>query len=185
MAMAAMRRSGHGPLILALITAVVLLTGCANGYRPQGGGTVPRDQRDLVGTWFDAQGQALPDGTNASNGILVLQAGTGSTTCSDEGENMTVFIEMAWPPGRRLDWSRGYGEGDAQRYVRDTEGSLLAADGVSDLDTTLPREAADTGITKDGNALYAISSDPSSIWIRRPDGRIEQWASLRDGEGCA
>ncbi len=141
------------------------------------------DQQDLVGAWRDAQGRELPDGTNGAGGILVLAAGSGSTSCSEE--NVTVFIELAWPPGRRLDWAAGYEPDDTQRYVRQTEGSLMTTDGQSDLDTTLPAKAWPTGLNKDGNSLYAITSKPSAIWVRRADQRVERWARLAPGQGCA
>ena len=144
---------------------------------------VPRDQRDLLGTWFDAQGRPLPDGTNVSNGILVIQAGSGSTSCSTD--SVTVFIELAWPAGRRLDRNTSSEPGDSHRYIRETRGSLMATDGQSDLDTELPASAKDSGIQKDGNAIFAIISRPEAIWIRRGDGHVERWARLGVGEGCA
>jgi hypothetical protein len=144
---------------------------------------VPRDQRDLIGTWFDAQGRPLPDGTNASNGILVIQTGSGSTSCTTD--NVTVFMELAWPAGRQLDWTKSYGPGDTHRYIRETRGSLMTTDGVSDLDTELPAAARDSGIHKDGNTIFAIASRPEAIWIRRNEGHVERWARLGFGAGCA
>lgn len=144
---------------------------------------VPRDQRDLIGTWLDAQGRPLPDGTNASSGILVIQAGSGSTSCTTE--NVTVFMELAWPAGRRLDWNKSYGPGDTHRYIRETRGSLMGTDGQSDLDTELPASAKDSGMYKNGNAIFAMTSRPEAIWIRRGDGHVERWARLGLGQGCA
>lgn len=133
--------------------------------------------------WFDAQGRPLPDGTTASNGILVIQAGSGSTSCSTD--NVTVFVELAWPAGRRLDWNKSYGPGDTHRYIRETRGSLMATDGQSDLDAELPALAKDSGMQKDGNAIFTIASKPEAIWVRRSDGQVERWARLGSGEGCA
>ena len=171
-------------LCLALLAA--LATGCAPGTAASPGGppvTVGPDQLDLVGPWRDAQGRELPDGTTASGGVLVLAAGSGSTTCTVD--HVTVFLELSWPPGRRLDWTAGYDEDDTQRYLRETEGSLIATDGRSDLDTALPADARSTGFTKDGNTLYADASQPSAIWVQRPNQRVERWARLKIGGGCA
>ena len=64
---------------------------------------VPRDQRDLIGTWFDAQGRPLPDGTNASNGILVIQTGSGSTSCYDRQRHGVHGARLAG--GSATDWT--------------------------------------------------------------------------------
>jgi hypothetical protein len=136
-----------------------------------------------VGSWYDADGQTVPDGTNVSGGILVLAAGAGSTTCSRA--DVTVFMELAWPPGRRLDWNAGYQPEDTNRYIRQTAGSGMKTDGQSDLDADLPATARATGLNKDGNVLHAVESEPAAIWVQRPDGRVERWARLRHGEGCA
>lgn len=141
------------------------------------------DQRDLVGPWLDAAGRELPDGTTASGGVLVLAAGSGSSTCT--GDHVTVFLELAWPPGRRLDWTADYDEDDIQRYMRDTKGSLIATDGQSDLATALPTAARFTGFHKDGNALYAVASKPSAVWVQRSNQRVERWARIKPGGGCA
>lgn len=170
--------------VLATVCLLSSMTGCgvaaSVGPPPV---MVPRDQQDLVGTWHDARGNPLPDGRNASNGILVIQAGPGSTSCSTK--NVTVFMELSWPPGRRLDWNQGYDPADTNRFVRDTEGSLMATDGASDLDTSLPASAENTGINKDGNSIYADVTEPDAIWVRRGSGKVERWARLGAGEGCA
>lgn len=140
------------------------------------------DQADLVGTWKDANGHPLPDGTNGSDAILAVQALPGSTTCDDT--HVTVFMSIAWPPGTRLDWNKGGAEDHYYRYVRDTAGALVGVDGQSDLDTKLPLNAGSTGINRKGNAIYAVAADPSSIWVSRPNGTIERWTNLPPGEGC-
>jgi hypothetical protein len=177
-------RRSNGWVFACFVVLLAVVTSCG---RPASVGPpgvmVPRDQRDLIGTWFDAQGRPLPDGRNASNGILVIQAGSGSTSCSTD--DVTVFMELAWPAGRRLDWNKSYVPGDTHRYVRETTGSLMATDGQSDLYTVLPAAAKDSGIQKDGNAIFTITSKPQAIWIRRGDGNVERWARLGFGEGCA
>ncbi|SDS55925.1 hypothetical protein SAMN04488543_1958 [Friedmanniella luteola] len=178
------QRSSRGLLCLAVLG--LLAARCASGTAATPGGpvvTVPPDQRDLVGLWHDAAGRELPDGTNASGGVLVLAAGSGSSTCT--GDHVTVFLELAWPPGRRLDWNAGYDEDDTRRYMRETEGSLIETVGRSDLDAALPRGARSTGFSKDGNTLYVIASKPSAVWVERPDRRVERWSQIKSGGGCA
>jgi hypothetical protein len=177
-------RGGRTLLSLALLATMAV--GCAPGTEASPGGpfvTVGPDQLDLVGPWRDAQGRELPDGTNASGGVLVLASGSGSSSCTED--NVTVFLELSWPPGRRLDWTTERDEDDTQRYMRQTEGSLIATEGQSDLDTTLPATARSTGFTKDGNTLYAVASKPSAIWVQRADQRVERWARIKPGGGCA
>jgi hypothetical protein len=166
---------------LALL--VLLASGCSTSAPGTPRVKVAADQRDLVGSWYDVDGHQVPDGTNDSGGVLVLAAGAGSTTCSTE--NVTVFMELAWPPGRRLDWIAGYEPGDTNRYIRQTAGSAIETEGQSDLDAELPAAARSTGLNKDGNLLYTIEAKPSAIWVQRPDGSLERWARIKYGQGCA
>ena len=173
-------------MVAYLTVIAILVAGCSSGTVPIDGvpdATVSADEQDLRGTWQDADGRALPDGMSASDGVLTLAASSGSTTCS--AANGTVFLLLAWPPGRRLDWARSDDVGDTYSYVRQTQGSGMKTDGPSDLDATLPAAARSTGLNKDGNLLYAITSTPAAIWIQRPDRRVERWARLGPGEGCA
>lgn len=179
-------RHDQRSIALGLVLLSVLAGGCSglasSGGKPQV--EVASDQRDLVGSWYDADGEKVPDGTNESGGILVLSAGAGSTTCSVQ--DVTVFMELAWPPGRQLDWKAGYEPEDTNRYIRQTLGSGMATDGQSDLALAdLPAAALSTGLNKEGNVLYAIESKPAAIWVQRPDGRVERWARLKNGQGCA
>jgi len=89
-------------------------------------------------------------------------------------DNVTVFMELAWPPGRRLDWTAGYEPEDTNRYIRQTAGPAIKTEGESDLDAELPAAARSTGLHKDGNLLYAVESKPSAIWVQRPDGQLER-----------
>jgi hypothetical protein len=173
-------------LVAVVLVLLTSLAGGCSGSAPSGDNRrveVASDQRDLVGTWYGPDGEAVPDGTNDSGGILVLSAGPGSTTCSLQ--NVTVFVELAWPPGRKLDWSAGYEPEDTNRYIRQTAGSGMTTDGQSDLEADLPAAARSTGLNKDGNLLYAIESNPAAIWVQRADGRVERWARLKYGQGCA
>jgi hypothetical protein len=142
---------------------------------------LPADQTDLVGRWRGADGRVLPDGTDQPKEVLVIRSEVGSTSCTSE--NVTVMLDMSWPPGSRLDGRRPDGGGESQRYVRDAR-SVMRTEGQSDFDTALPSQASLTGIHRAGNRLYAITSDPSAIWIQRSSGRVERWARLPDREGC-
>jgi len=178
------RRRVHDLLSLAVIAALV--AGCtpsrAVPSTPQV--TVAPNQQDLVGPWRDAQGVEVPDGTNASEaGVLVLSASSVSTTCSTT--NVTVLIEVAWPPGRRVDRKARSDAAATHRFLRETKGALPETDSQSDLEATLPPNARSTGLNKDGNTLYAIPSNATAIWIQRADQRVERWGRLRSGVGCA
>lgn len=162
---------------LAGLALLVPLAGCT---APQ---TIPSlepppDQVDLVGRWQDQDGADVPDGRHD---VLTLAAGVGSTSCSDR--DVTVFLELAWPAGRRLDRNQATTSGDHQTYVRDPHGSYWTQE-QPDLDTRLPAAARATGLHRAGNELYTVPSDPSRIWISRPDGRIERWPRQRPGTGC-
>jgi hypothetical protein len=167
----------------ALLAMVMLATSCALPAPGQPATEVARADRDLVGRWLDAEDHELPDGTDES-GILVIRSTGGSANC--DGSNVTVFLELAWPAGRRLDVSKGdVEESDAPRYLRDSVGSAIETIGSSDLDASLPGSATRTGFHRDGNTISVVADDPSSVYVTRADGRIERWARLRDGAGCA
>lgn len=152
-----------------------LVAGCVGGARPA--------DEDLVGRWVDASGRELPDASAASNGILVLKATIGSTTCTTD--NVTVFIQLAWPVGREVDWASGdWSDQDAPSFIRDTSGGGIRTFGPSDLDVQLPRTARPTGFQHQGNQL-SVGPKPDAIYVTRPDGHTEQWARMRPGEGCA
>jgi hypothetical protein len=166
-----------------LLAVVMLAPGCAVQAPGQPATQVARADRDLVGRWLDADGHELPDGTDES-GVLVIRSTGGSTSC--DRSNVTVFLELSWPAGRRSDLSKGdVDESDAPRYLRDSAGSTIETIGSSDLDSSLPRSATSTGFHRAGNTISVVADDPSSVFITRADGRIERWARLRDGAGCA
>ena len=165
------------------LVAIVMVTGCASNVPSLDEVNLPGDQEGLVGQWQDRSGRLLPDGTNDSGGILVVHSNAGSSTCS--AENATVFMALAWPPGRQLDSKKPEEPGEYNRYMRDTTGSQLESDGVSDLRTELPKRAVSTGIHREGNTIHAIPSKGSAIWIQRADGHIERWPRLKTETGCA
>lgn len=145
--------------------------------------TVLPADADLVGRWTDASGRELPDATAASDGILVLQVSVGSTTCTRE--DVTVFLQLAWPVGREVDWNSGnWTDQDAPSFVRDTSGGGIRTVGPSHLDVPLPRTARATGFQRQGNRL-SVGPTPDAVYVTRPDGHTERWARVRPGEGCA
>jgi hypothetical protein len=169
-----------------MTVAAALVAGCTPGRAVP---SIPRvtvapDQQDLVGRWRDAQGVEVPDGRDASDaGVLVLSAISVSTTCSTA--SVTVLVEVAWPPGRRVDREARSDAAATHRFLRDTKGALLETDSQSDLKAALPPNARSTGLNKDGNTLYAIPSNAKNIWIQRADQRFERWGRLKSGVGCA
>ena len=140
------------------------------------------DEQDLLGRWTDAAtGRELPDGSQASAGILVVSTSSGSTTCTEDG---TVFLQLAWPPGSEVDLFAGKADDrNAPRFIRDTTGSAMDTVGTSDLDATLPASAKPTGFRRGANTI-SVDVHAKQVYVTRPDGRTEQWARLRGG-GCA
>lgn len=139
----------------------------------------PADQLDLVGRWQDSIGVDVADGTN---GILTLSAFSASTSCSEE--DSTVFVDLAWPVGNRVNQDSPSSSRDHYAYVRDPHGTYWTND-QPDLDTDLPAAARASGLRRAGNELYAKPSDSSAIWLQRPDGHIERWPQQKQGTGCA
>lgn len=173
--------------VVLLGLLMVLSSGCTTGGNvptsgPPDVSVAPADS-SLVGRWVDASGRELPDGTDASGEVLVLQANVGSTICTTD--NVTVFIRLAWPVGRELNWgSEDWTDADAPQFVRDTTGSSIKTFGPSNLDAELPRTAQETGFQHQGNRL-SVDSGSVALYVTRPDNRIERWAQVRPGEGCA
>lgn len=139
----------------------------------------PPDQVDLVGRWQDSNGADVADGTS---GVLTLSAFSASTSCSEA--DPTVFLDLAWPVGSRVDQDQPSSSRDHHSYVRDPHGSSWTKD-QPDLDTKLPAAARASGLRRAGNELYAKPSDPSAIWVQRPDGHVERWPQQKQDAGCA
>ena len=137
--------------------------------------------KDLIGRWTDSSGRELEDGTSAMNGILVVHSQAGSTTCSED--HVTVFLELAWPVGRRLDTTQGITEDMALRFVRDTSGSLLKTHGASEFDTKLPKSAAPTGFFLNGNTIHT-GADGRAIFVTRSTQKVERWPRLKPDVLC-
>lgn len=162
---------------LTLLLLPMSLVGCTS---PATIPTVqtPPDQLDLVGRWQDSVGVEVADG---SDGVLTLSTFSASTSCSDA--DPTVFLDLAWPIGSRVRLE-AIASGDRYSYVRDPHGSYWTQD-EPDLETDLPATAQDSGFRRANNELYAKPSDPSAVWVRRPDGHVERWPQQKQGTGCA
>lgn len=134
--------------------------------------------KDLVGSWQDAQGRSLPDGSTA-DGALVITTYLASASC--DGPKDTVYLELAWPVGRPASAEE---RGDAARthhYARgDTIEQRVSASGYAP-DVVLPATARSTGFAREGNTL---SIDPAGYaYVTRSDGQTERWPQIE--LGCA
>lgn len=172
-------------LVVGCLVATAALGGCFGEGASSGGPDViiQEADRDLLGRWTDATGQALPDGTAASHGILVIETSYGSTTCTER--NGTVFLRLTWPVGTEVDLFNGEDRStNMLDFVRDTTGSRLETDGPSDLDVTLPKSARPTGFRRAGNTLH-VDPKKKLVYVTRAGGTTERWARLKRGQGCA
>ncbi|MBC2902372.1 hypothetical protein [Streptomyces cupreus] len=87
-----------------------------------------------------------------------------------------------WQEARFL--STGRGE-DGRLYARDPAkvlppGSLTSS---YDGDVRLPADARDTGYRYKDRELWLTDHDPTTAYIRTPDG-VEAWPEVKDGFGC-
>jgi hypothetical protein len=105
----------------------------------------------------------------------------GSTTCG--ADHVTVFLQLSWPVGTKLDLNQAYQDAAAPRFVRDTTGSKLRTYGSSDLDVEVPASARPTGFSRQGN-MISVEPDAMAAYVTRANHRTERWARLRAGEGC-
>jgi hypothetical protein len=137
----------------------------------------------LIGRWRDAAGNELPDGTDASGGIFVVSTAAVSTSCTQD--NVTVIMELAWPVGTQIDTKIEFSEKLAPRFLRDTNGSLIRTEGESALDVSLPSSAKTTGFNREGNTIYVVPTNVHAVYVKRNTGRVERWAKLKAGQGCA
>jgi len=184
------QRRIRSTLVVLIVVAVASLSGCgesATSGMPRA--VVAADEEGLLGRWTDATGRELPDGTQASAGILVVSTGAGSTTCTEDG---TVFLQLAWPPGSEVDLLAGKADDrNAPRFIRDTTGSAMDTVGRSDLDATLPASARPTGFRRGANTI-SVDVKERKVYLTRPDGpssgpgsvgaaapdRLDRWATV-------
>jgi hypothetical protein len=124
--------------------------------------------QDLVGTWQNASGKPLPDGTKGPDFRLVVHTVRGSEHCDWRD---VIFLDLAWPPGTV---NSGPLTDAVRQYVRDPGGKLTGQ--VLDPyagSTALPAAAVPTGFHRFGNTLFV---DPNgAAYVRRPSGVVERW----------
>jgi hypothetical protein len=124
--------------------------------------------QDLVGTWQDASGKALPDGTRGPDFPLVVHTIRGHEHCNWQD---VIFLQLAWPP---YTVHSGPITDQIRQYVRDPAGKLASHVLDSyDGDVSLPSNAVATGFTRFGNKLFV---DPGgAAYVQRPSGTVERW----------
>jgi hypothetical protein len=147
-----------GGLLLASAVLAALVLPRWTSFRTQ----------DLIGSWQDASGQVLPDGTRGPDFPLVVQTIRGSDHCDWQD---VIFLDLSWPPGTV---HSGPVTEQIRQYVRDPAGRLAGQvldpyqDGV-----VLPTNVISTGFTRLGNQLFL---DPNgAAYLRRPSGTVERW----------
>jgi len=122
----------------------------------------------LEGSWFDASGQPLPDGSPPDMDGTVLVVFRGAEHCR---WGSASFMHIRWPVGIPSD--------DWRQYVRDPEG--LFDDGALHIgyldDTTLPPDATDTGYHRGPWHLWVSPSQAAdAIYLANTDtGEVERW----------
>ena len=137
----------------------------------------------VEGVWSDADGNPLPDGTDASTDFgLVMHVTEGPDHC---GWTSVTFMNLGWPLGTQTE-----PPGDFRQYVRDPDGVLsssLRTPFGSDGD--LPADVAPTGFHRGdwelwtapgdvADAVYVVEGDP------RAGGTWERWPRATDIIGC-
>jgi hypothetical protein len=134
--------------------------------------------QDLVGTWQDASGRPLPDGTRGPDFPLVVHTIRGSGHCDWQD---VIFLDLSWPVGTVH--SRHVTDA-VRQYVRDPDGKLSThVLDPYDGSVSLPSKAAPTGITRFGNKLFI---DPDgAAYVQRPSGMIERWGRSFSLIACA
>jgi hypothetical protein len=134
--------------------------------------------QDLVGTWQDASGHPLPDGTRGPDFPLVVHTIRGSQHCDWQH---VIFLDLTWPVGTV---HSGPVTHEIRQYVRDPTGKLAShvLDPYGD-SMSLPSTAVPTGFTRFGNKLFI---DPGgAAYVRRPSGTVELWGRSFSLIACA
>jgi hypothetical protein len=130
--------------------------------------------QDLVGTWQDASGHPLPDGTRGPDFPLVVHTIRGSGHCDWQD---VIFLNLTWPIGTV---HSGPVAGEVRQYVRDPNGKLASQvldryDGSGSLPST--------AVTRFDNKLFI---DPDgAAYIQRPSGTVERWGRSFSLIACA
>jgi hypothetical protein len=137
----------------------------------------------VEGVWSDADGNPLPDGTDASTDFsLVMHVAEGPDHC---GWTSVTFMNLGWPLGTQTE-----PPGDFRQYVRDPHGVLSSALRTPfGSDGDLPADIAPSGFRRGdwelwtsrsdvADAVYVVNGDP------RAGGTWERWPRAIDIIGC-
>jgi hypothetical protein len=137
----------------------------------------------VEGTWQDADGTPLPDGTDAADDFaLVIHTLEGPDHC---GWTSVTFLHLGWPLGTRTE-----PPGDFRQYLRDPQGVLrerlvtpFGADGA------FPADAEPTGFHRGGWELWTAPSDvDEAVYVVEGDPRAggtwERWPRTTEIVAC-
>ena len=132
----------------------------------------------LVGTWFDADGNPLPDGSPGDGGST-LAVFTGPEHCDWQS---ATFMHLAWPLGSVSVKFR-----HERQYIRDPEGILGDALVVGfDPDATLPDDAVDTGYHRGPWHLWISEREAQgAVYVVNAEtGMAERWGKTIEPVLC-
>ena len=125
----------------------------------------------LVGPWQDSAGNTVPDGTNpADDHALLLHVLRGAEHC---GWGSVIFLHTSWPLGTVT-----HGGSDWRQYVRDPDGALGEAYGLSgpyDDNVTLPANATYSGYHRGTWQLWTSPSDADRAVYLVHNNAVERW----------
>jgi hypothetical protein len=148
---------------------------------------VAKDQPDRPGWGPETTAQCDPAEFPAS-----FTDEAGYEVWTDENGGRVPVTELSSNVGAaHCDWQEAHflsvgGDGpDGTLYARDPEGVLsremLAA--PYNGDATMPSGARDTGYRLDDWRLWLVDGEPSTAYVRTPDG-VESWPAVNEGFGC-
>ena len=147
-----------GSMVNTVEIPVTLVPGSSEMARPEG-------------TWFDRDGQPLPDGSPPGWDGTLLVVFQGAERCRWENAS---FMHLGWPVG-----TPSTASGDWRQYVRDPRG--LFDDGALHVgylsDTALPSDATDTGYHRGPWQLWVSPSqaDDAIFVVDTGSGAVERW----------
>jgi hypothetical protein len=143
--------------------------------RPPAPGT---HTESVEGTWLDADGNAVPDGSPGEGGTT-LAVFPGPEHC---GWQSTTFMHLAWPVGSvsvRFQHER--------QYIRDPDGIMTNELVVAfDPDSNLPDDAVDTGYHRGPWHLWISDreSQGAVYVVNTETGVVERWGKTIEPVLC-
>ncbi len=147
----------HGTRGRLRIFALVSLAACG------GGGP--------IGSWVDASGNSLPDGSKKSDGALVIHTQPGADHCS---WGSALIMSLSWPQGTVRRGPRS--ADDVRFYVRDPKGVIDPKLKESfDENATRPADARSTGYHRGDWTLWVSETDVNNFVYLSSAKRTERW----------